>query len=398
MDGYAQRKSPDALEKVEGILLTQEKRVQDGEDIREVRLLNAHSYNILMKAYLQTLGREALPKVEETVTRMETMAEKYNRPELRPSTVAYNTFMIAIVKHGASGYADRVEKVLRSIEPDQISYNIAMNAWAKSGSPEAPERVQSLLQSMDQPNTVSYNVLLDFYGKKGMYEKAVGLLSQMQLDFESARNPNCRPDVWSYNTVVNALRSAADVDRWKESLTLLEQMMQQYELGYDDCRPDAVTFTQLFHFLADGSEPRAKHTEAERLWKLAKDLRAPFNSHAMHAFVRACRSTKGDASELRRVFLLVEKVFQDAGESALEGRVYVELLEACHQLVPKAERSNGFEMIFKHCTRHGYVSKYVLNKLRKVCPELYPRLTKLDPRKEPMMVDIPDEWKRNIRK
>jgi hypothetical protein len=159
-----------------------------------------------------------------------------------------------------------------------------------------------------------------------------------------------------------------------------------------------VTFTQLFHYLADSPTPRTKHIEAERLWKLAKDLRVLFNSLALHAFVKACRNTQSDSSELRRTFLLVEKVFQDAGESALDGRVFVELLEACHQLVPKAERNKGFEMIFKHCTRHGYVGEYVLSKLRKVSPELYPRLTNLDPRKEPRMVDIPDEWKRNNNK
>jgi hypothetical protein len=118
----------------------------------------------------------------------------------------------------------------------------------------------------------------------------------------------------------------------------------------------------------------------------------------MHAFVRACRSTQGDASELRRAFLLVEKVFQDAGEGALDGRVYMELLEACHRLVPIDEQNRLIELIFKHCARHGYVNEYVLSKLRKVCPELYSRLTKLDPRKEPRMDAIPDEWKRNVRK
>jgi hypothetical protein len=75
----------------------------------------------------------------------------------------------------------------------------------------------------------------------------------------------------------------------------------------------------------------------------------------------------------------------------------VELLEACHQLVPKTERNKGFEMIFKHCAGHGYVNEYVLNKLRAVRPKLYPRLTNLDPRNEPSIDDIPDEWKRRNR-
>jgi pentatricopeptide repeat protein len=384
MDGYARRKSKDGLAKVEALLLTLEKRVvQDGNDVREVQLLDTPNYGVLMKAYLQTLGRDALPKIEETMARMEAMAEKCRRPELRPDTAAYNTFMNAIVRQGAPGYAERVERVLRSIEQSQVSYGVALNAWAKSDSPEAPERMQTLLKSMDTPDTVSYNILLDFYNKKGSYEKAVELLSQMQSDFESRRKPSCRPDAWSYNIVMNALRGAKGVDRWKESSALLKQMLHQFELGYDDCRPNAVTFTQLFHYLADSSEPRVKHTEAEQLWKLARDLKAPFNSHAMHAFVKACRSTQGDASELRQVFVLVEKVFQDAGESALDGRVYVELLEACHRLVPRADRNEGLEMIFKHCARHGYVNEYVLSKLRKVCPELYPRLTNQDPERKP---------------
>jgi hypothetical protein len=224
MDGYARRKSKDGLAKVEALLLTLEKRVHDGNDVREVQLLDAQKYNVLMKAYLETLGRDALPKIEETMKRMEAMAEQYNRPELRPDKVAYNTFMNAIVRQGAPGYTELVEKVLKSIEPDQISYNIAMNAWAKSGSPEAPERMQALLKSMDRPDTVSFNVLLYFHGKKGTYGKTVELLNQMQSDFESGRNPNCRPNDISYNSVMNALRTAKNVDRWKKSSEIFEQM------------------------------------------------------------------------------------------------------------------------------------------------------------------------------
>jgi hypothetical protein len=52
-------------------------------------------------------------------------------------------------------------------------------------------------------------------------------------------------------------------------------------------------------------------------------------------------------------------------------------------------------MIFKHCAGRGYVNEYVLNRLRHLCPELYRRLTNLDPRKEPSMDAIPDEWKRH---
>jgi hypothetical protein len=103
----------------------------------------------------------------------------------------------------------------------------------------------------------------------------------------------------------------------------------------------------------------------------------------MHAFVKACRSTTGDANELLEAFKLVDRVFGEAGQKSLEDRVHVELLEACHRLVLKAERNKGFDMIFKHCARHGYVSEYVLNKLRKVCPELYPRLAIRDPERIP---------------
>jgi hypothetical protein len=127
-----------------------------------------------MKAYLQTLEKCALPKIDETMKRMEAMAEKYNRPELQPDTVTYYyTFMNAVVRQGAPGCAGRVEKMLSSIEPDQISYNVAMNAWAKSGSPEAPERVASLLKSMDSPDMVSNYILLNFFSKQGKHEKAL---------------------------------------------------------------------------------------------------------------------------------------------------------------------------------------------------------------------------------
>jgi pentatricopeptide repeat protein len=272
-----------------------------------------------------------------------------------------------------------------------------MNAWAKSGSPEASVRMQALLKSMDRPNTISYNILLADYAKQGKYEKAVDLLKRMQSDFESRRNPNCCPGAWSYNIVMNALRGAKDVDRWTEASALLERMLRQYELGYDDCRPDLVTFTQLSHYLADSPEPRAKHGEAERLWKLAKNLKVTFDVVTMHAFVKACRSTNGDENELLEAFKLVERVFGEAGQTSLDDRIYLELLEACHRLVPKAEHNKGFQLIFKHCADHGCVNLYVLTKLKKVCPDLYPRLTNQDPRSEPSMDAVPVDWKRNVK-
>jgi hypothetical protein len=94
---------------------------------------------------------------------------------------------------------------------------------------------------------------------------------------------------------------------------------------------------------------------------------------------------------------LIEQVLREAGERSLSERVYVELLEACRRLAPKLERSKGFEMIFKDCADRGYVNEYVLHKLRKVVsPDLYPRLTNQDPRREPSIEAIPDDWKRNV--
>jgi hypothetical protein len=197
---------------------------------------------------------------------------------------------------------------------------------------------------------------------------------------------------------MNSLQGALGVDRWKESSSLLERMRHQYELGCNDCRPSVVTFTQLLLFLADSPEPQAKSNEAERLWTMAKDLRVNFNAYAMHAFLKACNSTKGGDPELRRAFLSAQRVFQESGEQALDGRVYTELLEACYRLVPRRERNKVSESIFKHCVGHGYVNEYVLSKLRKVSPDLYPRLSQQDPSREPTIEAIPAEWKRNVNK
>jgi hypothetical protein len=73
----------------------------------------------------------------------------------------------------------------------------------------------------------------------------------MHSDLDSVKNSDCRPDASSYTIVMNALRSAKNVDRWKESMELLEKMLRQCKLGYIDCRPNAVTFTLLLHSLAE---------------------------------------------------------------------------------------------------------------------------------------------------
>jgi pentatricopeptide repeat protein len=376
MDGYATESSIESVSKLEDILRSLEERL----DTPEAYLLNVQKYTALMKAYIQTFDKEALPKVEELMKRMEAMANKYNKPRLRPDQVNYTMLMKAILLHGGPGYARRVESVLHSMKadprekvskPNVYACSLALEAWAKSGQPDAWNRMDAILQSMERPDTACYNSMIQLYSNQEKSEQALNLVQQMRSDYESGENPTCRPDVVTYTSLMDGLRRQSHVkDKWTIAHSIFQKMLAQYHDGDDACKPTRVTFAILLHFLAGSAEPRVKHKEAERLWETAKELNEPLSKNGMYAFVKACGATEGDDEELRQAFGLVEQVFGESGDMANDPRIYVELLQACHNLLRnKDECAQGLEFIFKQCASHDCVNEYVLSKLNKVCPE-----------------------------
>jgi pentatricopeptide repeat protein len=134
---------------------------------------NVYTYNALISAYANCEGTEA--KAAEVLAQLESLYETTRDPDLQPTTVSYNAVIDAYAKAGEPNAA---EEILRRMETFDIrsntrSFNSVLNAWAKSRDPDAALHAEDLFELMNQ-----------------LYHKG---------------NPDVRPDLHSYCTVINGM-------------------------------------------------------------------------------------------------------------------------------------------------------------------------------------------------
>ncbi|KAK3211109.1 hypothetical protein Dsin_015815, partial [Dipteronia sinensis] len=112
------------------------------------------------------------------------------------------------------------------------------------------EEAKQLFEGMEKrgvrPNIVTYNVLIDVYGKKRKLEEA-------KLLFKEMKNIGVRPDTIAYNTLIYEYRK-------KENLEETKRLFEEREKK--GVRYDTATYTTT---LIDGYCKKGKMTVAHKL-------------------------------------------------------------------------------------------------------------------------------------
>ncbi|XP_042513384.1 pentatricopeptide repeat-containing protein At5g48730, chloroplastic [Macadamia integrifolia] len=116
-------------------------------------------------------------------------------------------------------------------QPDVYTYSILIKSCLHFF---AFDQVQTLLSDMAaqgiKPNTITYNTLIDAYGKAGRFEEMESTLMQMLGE------RNCEPDAWTMNSTLRAFGSSGQ----------LETMERCYEkFQSSGIRPNIKTFNIL---------------------------------------------------------------------------------------------------------------------------------------------------------
>lgn len=105
-------------------------------------------------------------------------------------------------------------KILANCQPDVFTYSILIKACVDEARYELVDDLyQEMSDRMIVPNTVTQNIVLNGYGKAGMYEKMEMVLSGM---LESS---SCKPDIWTMNTILSVFGNKGKIDmmeRWYE--------------------------------------------------------------------------------------------------------------------------------------------------------------------------------------
>jgi pentatricopeptide repeat protein len=105
-----------------------------------------------------------------------------------------------------------------------VIYNQLLSAWARSGADDAPQKMEHVLEIMQnqglQPNHVTFNTQLRYWGGLGDLQRVESLWEEMQQH-------RLEPDAISLSEAISAYAKAGKPDKATE---LLEQLVQNHPL------------------------------------------------------------------------------------------------------------------------------------------------------------------------
>lgn len=115
--------------------------------------------------------------------------------------------------YGRSGLFEKAFALLKDMKntpnchPDVFTYSILIKSCVRVF---AFDKVQILLADMEswgiKPNTVTYNTLIDAYGKAKKFAEMEAMLQKM------LQEGNCQPDVWTLNSALRAFGSSGQIE------------------------------------------------------------------------------------------------------------------------------------------------------------------------------------------
>ena len=224
-----------------------------------------HSIMTLMgkSSVLRYAGIRAIEKCERALYKMEQLAEH--------------------------AFYHEAEDLEMSIWPDTTTYNLVLLAWSKADTAESEEltrevvanRTYQILQHMErfshiEPNKVTYTSVVHALAKcgtKGHASKANKLLHKMEERFQKTGGQRLEllPDTMCYNHVINALAKSRDLHGLpRKAMEVLLRMKElYYEHDADVCKPDVFTYSSVIGacaFVAGSKKVK------QRAFQLAIDL------------------------------------------------------------------------------------------------------------------------------
>ena len=214
-------------------------------------------YNAILNALAKSAQSDAVEKVEEILTMMQTSSDT----SLCPDIVTYSTVIDCHTKCGGS--PDRAEELLRfvegtfrsgdtGLEPNPVFYSAILQAWAKTATVEGANKAEELLRrnialfeeghQYAAPHSILYNAVMDAIARTGdrtSGSRAEDLLNEMESLYQSG-NDQLKPSRRSFNAVILAYRNAGDGGKKAEEI--LWRMEQLAESGRPELTPDVVSY------------------------------------------------------------------------------------------------------------------------------------------------------------
>ena len=226
---------------------------------------NATSFNTVINTLARSKERKREQKAESLLEWMESLSATH--PELRdvcaPDTRSYNAVLNCHARSRHRLAAPRAEALLRRMEldgrvrPDRASYHTVLTAWSKSPQRDAPVRAGQVLQRMEasyragnkasRPTAMSRNILIHVWARhpdEAAASAVLRIFGDMQELAQEEGRSDCRPDVFTYTSLIDVL--AKQSDQSELAIQLLEELEEMYERTRDtNLKPNIRSYTSV---------------------------------------------------------------------------------------------------------------------------------------------------------
>ncbi len=249
-------------------------------------LTNTNCYNVVIRGLAKSSRPDAALQAEALLQRMTQLSETRVNPWVAPDRFSYSATME--IFSGRCGA--KVEQILlhckslsthnKELEPDRVMYNIALDSYAADidsrgdrqalSSASAARSAEGLLRVMEshpdsQPNTISYNSVLNVVVKAQVEFQRVDALFQEMKDKFSAGDATVKPDIITYNTVLRAIARDSPGDSIDNAIAFMDEMRK------NGMKPDRVTFNILMDAVIKNNNPGAATYAEQVLEKMELD-------------------------------------------------------------------------------------------------------------------------------
>jgi pentatricopeptide repeat protein len=281
------------------------KEVFDGM-LRQKVKPNRFTYTALMSA-LSKSG-----KAEKAQAILDDMMFQYSKgnEDMKPDTIAFSCVMdgwakmSSVDKPQAADQAMKLLSRMKELEfegmgPNAQTLTSVLTALSRSGTWDACEVARTLVGDMEreykdgndhlQPSNIHYNACLNAYARspradKGL--KALGVLQEMQ----EHSNPQCHPDIISYNSVIMACANAFGNPELKlRSFNIALDVFKMAMVNDGGIRPTSTTFVHFCKSARRLLPPDQTKLTLRRTFRLCCD-RGLVNQVVLEQVRRACQT------------------------------------------------------------------------------------------------------------
>eukprot|EP00571_Detonula_confervacea_P012954 CAMPEP_0172306034 /NCGR_PEP_ID=MMETSP1058-20130122/7195_1 /TAXON_ID=83371 /ORGANISM="Detonula confervacea, Strain CCMP 353" /LENGTH=1003 /DNA_ID=CAMNT_0013017805 /DNA_START=37 /DNA_END=3045 /DNA_ORIENTATION=- len=329
-------------------------------------------YNLVIDAWSRRSGNDTAERAENILRRLVSNYELTNNRFLLPDVITYTAVMKACVKHPAGG--EKALKILKEMNnqyrdgnvkarPDIQALAVAMDACAKSGLTAEAEHI---LNDVDdsQKSRVLFNTIMSGYKSEGRGNKAEAVLRRMTHLSENSGRGRCSPDMISYALCVEAWGNSNSEDRVSRAMALLDESIQRYQKGDNNCKPSNVTFNVTADTIANSDDREGKEATVLALFEKMEGIGCEPNLISFNILIKTCAIATGSEERKRNALRIAASAYNSLPSVGMKADsiTYTGMIRATVNLMEdSADKISAITGIFQQCCDDGCLNQHILN-------------------------------------